>query len=78
MDEPETPAERGDNEGHAAPESTATASVVLATFENSRAAERMVASLGANFDTRRGKAAWPRSWSPATATVCSSSSNPVW
>ena len=48
MAEPETPAERGDNEVRATPES-ATASVVLTTFENSRAAERMVASLGRDF-----------------------------
>ena len=58
MDEPETPAERGDNRGHAAPES-ASASVVLATFETSRAAERMVASLGRDFrhKARKGSVA---------------------
>ena len=78
MDEPETPAERGDNEGHAAPESTATASVVLATFENSRAAERTAASLGREFRHKALKGSVARSWSPATATVRSSSSNPVW
>ena len=54
MDEPETPAERGDNGGPAAPES-GTASVVLATFENSRAAERTVASLGRDFRRRARK-----------------------
>ena len=48
MDEPETPPEPGDSEVRAAPES-ASASVVLATFENSRAAERTVASLGRDF-----------------------------
>jgi hypothetical protein len=77
MDEPEMPAERGDDGGRAAPES-ASAYVVLTTFENSRAAERMVASRVATFATRRARAACPRSWSPATATVRSSSSNPVW
>lgn len=58
MDEPETPAERGDNRGRAAPES-ASASVVLATFETSRAAERMVASLGRDFrhKARKGSVA---------------------
>ena len=48
MDESETPAERGDNGRPAAPES-GTASVVLATLKNSRAAERLVASLGRDF-----------------------------
>lgn len=48
MDEPETPAEHGGNGGLATPES-GMASVVLATFENSHAAERMVASLGRDF-----------------------------
>jgi hypothetical protein len=55
MDEPETPGERGKNGGPAAPES-GKASVVLATFENSHAAERMVASLGRDFrhEARKG------------------------
>lgn len=48
MDQPERPAERGDTGGSGAPES-GTASVVIATFENSHAAERMVASLGHDF-----------------------------
>ncbi len=43
MDEPETPAESSDEGASAAPES---ASVVMAAFENSHAAERMVSSLG--------------------------------
>jgi uncharacterized membrane protein len=43
MDEHEPPAESGNAEASAAPES---ASVIMAAFENSHAAERMVASLG--------------------------------
>jgi uncharacterized membrane protein len=55
MDEHETPGERGKNGGPAAPDS-GMASVVLATFENSHAAERMVASLGRDFrhEARKG------------------------
>ena len=43
MDESETPTELADAGASAPPES---ASVVMAAFENSHAAERMVASLG--------------------------------
>jgi hypothetical protein len=55
MDEPETPAERPDGGGPTGPGSGS--SVVLATFENGRAAERMVASLGRDFrhEARNGK-----------------------
>lgn len=58
MDEPETPAEPGDNSGPAAPDS-ASASVILTTFENSHAAEHMVASLGRDFrhKARKGSVA---------------------
>jgi len=58
MDEPETPAETAHTGDQPAPESGA-ASVVLATFENSYAAEHMVASLSHDFrhKARSGHAA---------------------
>jgi uncharacterized membrane protein len=58
MDEPETPAEGGDAGASAGPESSSE-SIVIATFQNSYAAERMVASLGHDFrrQARKGNGA---------------------
>ena len=52
VDESETPAEPVDGEGNASPESV---SVTVTTFENSHAAERMVASLGHDLRHRARK-----------------------
>jgi hypothetical protein len=49
MDEPETPAQTGNTGGKDRANGTGPASVVLAGFESSHAAEHMVASLGHGF-----------------------------
>jgi hypothetical protein len=59
MDEPEKPAETGDTGGTHRATGSGSAAVVLATFESSRAAERMLASLGRDFrhKAQKGNAA---------------------
>jgi hypothetical protein len=49
MDEPEKPAETGETGGAHGATPSGSSSVVLATFESSHAAERMLASLGRDF-----------------------------
>jgi hypothetical protein len=59
MKEPETPKETAPSSDQAAPES---ASVVVAAFENSHAAERTVASLGHKVHHKHARATSLHSW----------------